>query len=101
MHSLGTDGPHISPRLSAAFPCIPRFTEAHRRLLDQNDHGVIATKRSDGRPRQSVVYCARDGERLLISTTKEKREMKVEDDERRANRRQRVRHESWARSSPT
>jgi PPOX class probable F420-dependent enzyme len=44
------------------------LTEAQRRLLDENDHGVIATQRPDGRPRQSVVYYARDGERLLIST---------------------------------
>jgi PPOX class probable F420-dependent enzyme len=44
------------------------LTEAQRRLLDENDHGGIATQRPDGRPRQSVVYYARDGERLLIST---------------------------------
>ena len=30
--------------------------------------GVLATTRADGRPRQSVVYYVRDGDRLLIST---------------------------------
>jgi PPOX class probable F420-dependent enzyme len=44
------------------------LTPAHARLLDENDHGVIATLGRDGYPRQSVVYYARDGERLLIST---------------------------------
>jgi hypothetical protein len=29
---------------------------------------VLATIASNGRPRQSVVYYARNGERLLIST---------------------------------
>lgn len=44
------------------------LSEAQRRLLDENDHGVIATQGRDGHPRQSVVYYVRDGERLLIST---------------------------------
>jgi PPOX class probable F420-dependent enzyme len=44
------------------------LTDAQRRLLDNNDHGVVATQGRDGRPRQSVVYYVRDGERLLIST---------------------------------
>ena len=44
------------------------LTAAQRRLLDENDHGVIATQRQDGLPRQSVVYYVRDGKRLLIST---------------------------------
>jgi PPOX class probable F420-dependent enzyme len=44
------------------------LTETHRRLLDENDHGVVATQSPEGRPRQSVVYYARDGERLLVST---------------------------------
>ena len=30
--------------------------------------GVLATLAPDGQPRQSLVYYARDGERLLIST---------------------------------
>jgi PPOX class probable F420-dependent enzyme len=37
-------------------------------LLDSQRVGVLATAAADGRPRQSVVYYARDGERLLIST---------------------------------
>lgn len=44
------------------------LTPAQTRLLDANDHGVIATRGRDGYPRQSVVYYARDGERLLVST---------------------------------
>jgi Pyridoxamine 5'-phosphate oxidase len=43
-------------------------TPAQTRLLDLNDHGVIATLGRDAYPRQSVVYYARDGERLLVST---------------------------------
>ena len=30
--------------------------------------GVLATLAADGRPRQSLVYFAREGDRLLIST---------------------------------
>jgi PPOX class probable F420-dependent enzyme len=48
------------------------LTGAQRHLLDDNDHGVIATQGRDGRPRQSVVYYVRDGERLLISTLAER-----------------------------
>jgi PPOX class probable F420-dependent enzyme len=44
------------------------LSEPQRRLLDENDHGVIATQGPDARPRQSVVYYVRDGERLLVST---------------------------------
>lgn len=44
------------------------LTPAQTRLLDENDHGVIATLGRDGYPRQSVVYYARDDERLLLST---------------------------------
>jgi PPOX class probable F420-dependent enzyme len=39
-----------------------------RKLLDAHRVGVLATTAADGRPRQSVVYYARDGDRLLIST---------------------------------
>jgi PPOX class probable F420-dependent enzyme len=39
-----------------------------RDFLDANRVGVLATVAGDGRPRQSVVYYARDGDRLLIST---------------------------------
>lgn len=37
-------------------------------LLDANPVGVLATLSPGGRPRQSLVYFVRDGERLLIST---------------------------------
>lgn len=37
-------------------------------FLDANPVGVLATTAADGRPRQSLVYFVRDGNRLLIST---------------------------------
>ena len=39
-----------------------------RDFLDANRVGVLATAAPDGRPRQSLVYYARDGDRLLVST---------------------------------
>jgi len=39
-----------------------------REFLDANRVGVLATIASDGTPRQSVVYYARENGRLLIST---------------------------------
>jgi PPOX class probable F420-dependent enzyme len=39
-----------------------------RDFLDDHRVAVLATIASDGRPRQSVVYYARDGDRLLVST---------------------------------
>jgi PPOX class probable F420-dependent enzyme len=39
-----------------------------RDFLDANPVGVLATLPANGRPRQSLVYCARDGDRLLVST---------------------------------
>jgi PPOX class probable F420-dependent enzyme len=36
-------------------------------FLDSETVGVLATQGPDGRPRQSVVYYARDRDRLLIS----------------------------------
>lgn len=44
------------------------LTDEVRDFLDSQRVGVLATVAEDGRPRQSVVYFARDGERLLIST---------------------------------
>jgi len=41
---------------------------AAAKLLDRVTVGTLATAASDGRPRQSLVYFAREGERLLIST---------------------------------
>jgi PPOX class probable F420-dependent enzyme len=46
-------------------------------FLDGHRAGVLATKSAKGRPRQSVVYYARDGERLLIST--ESKRLKARD----------------------
>lgn len=39
-----------------------------RKLLDSHRVGVLATADEEGRPRQSVVYYVRDGDRLLVST---------------------------------
>lgn len=39
-----------------------------RDFLDRQPSGVLATTRPDGTPRQSVIYFALDGDRLLIST---------------------------------
>jgi PPOX class probable F420-dependent enzyme len=39
-----------------------------REFLDENPVGVLATLASTGKPRQSLVYFAREGDRLLIST---------------------------------
>lgn len=44
------------------------LTDELREFLDANRVGVLATLAPDGRPRQSLVYFARDGERLLTST---------------------------------
>jgi PPOX class probable F420-dependent enzyme len=37
-------------------------------FLDQVPVGVLATVRTDGKPRQSTVYFLREGDRILIST---------------------------------
>jgi PPOX class probable F420-dependent enzyme len=39
-----------------------------RRFLDGQPVGVLATRPAEGNPRQSLVYFAREGERLVIST---------------------------------
>lgn len=44
------------------------LTDNLRGFLDAHSVGVIATVAADGLPRQSVVYYARDGGRLLVST---------------------------------
>jgi PPOX class probable F420-dependent enzyme len=44
------------------------MTDPLREFLDAHPVGVLATASADGRPRQSLVYFARRGERLLIST---------------------------------
>jgi PPOX class probable F420-dependent enzyme len=45
-----------------------QLSDQLRALLDANTVGVLATVAPDGTPRQSLVYFARDDERLLIST---------------------------------
>lgn len=44
------------------------LTDPLGEFLDAQQVGVLATASPDGRPRQSLVYFARDGERLLVST---------------------------------
>ena len=44
------------------------LTPELREFLDANRVGVLATVTRDGKPRQSLVYYARDGDRLLLST---------------------------------
>jgi len=44
------------------------LSEELREFLDSSPVGVLATPASDGKPRQSLVYFAHEGERLLIST---------------------------------
>ena len=53
------------------------LTDELRDFLDAHRIGVLATIAGDGKPRQSVVYYARDGERLLIST--ESKRLKARD----------------------
>jgi PPOX class probable F420-dependent enzyme len=53
-------------------------------FLDRHPVGVLATPAPDGRPRQSLVYFARDGDRLLISTLADR--LKARD----------VRRDGWA-----
>ena len=44
------------------------LTPELREFLDANRVGVLATAAADARPRQSLVYFARDADRLVIST---------------------------------
>jgi len=52
------------------------LTPELRGFLDTVQVGVLATSAQDGRPRQSVVYFARDGDDLLISTLGARRKAK-------------------------
>jgi PPOX class probable F420-dependent enzyme len=47
---------------------VDELTPELRRFLDSNRVGVLATRAEGGWPRQSLVYYARDADRLLIST---------------------------------
>jgi PPOX class probable F420-dependent enzyme len=53
------------------------LTDELRDFIDAHRIGVLATIAGDGMPRQSVVYYAHDGERLLIST--ESKRLKARD----------------------
>ena len=53
-------------------------------FLDANGVGVMATAAASGRPRQSLVYYVRDGDRLLVSTLADR--LKAQD----------VRRSGWA-----
>jgi PPOX class probable F420-dependent enzyme len=59
---------------------VGQLTPELREFLDSNRVGVLATRSKTGWPRQSLVYYARDGDRLLIST--EAQRLKAKDVER-------------------
>jgi PPOX class probable F420-dependent enzyme len=56
------------------------LTAGLREFLDGHRVGVLATAAEDGRPRQSLVYYARDGEHLMLSTLAQR--LKANDVER-------------------
>jgi len=56
------------------------LSEELREFLDSNPVGVLATLASDGKPRQSLVYFAVEGDRLTISTLADR--LKVRDTRR-------------------
>ena len=56
------------------------LTAELREFLDAHRVGVLATTAEDGRPRQSLVYYARDGEHLVLSTLAQR--LKAKDVER-------------------
>ena len=49
------------------------FPEAVLAILDAPEFATLATIQPDGQPQLSVVWCARDGEDLLISTVQGRR----------------------------
>jgi PPOX class probable F420-dependent enzyme len=55
---------------------VGELTPELRDFLDSNRVGVLATSAEEGRPRQSLVYYARDGERILISTLAQRQKAK-------------------------
>jgi PPOX class probable F420-dependent enzyme len=59
----------------------PHLTAELVELLDSNKLGTLATVGQDGLPRLSVVYYANRGERIFISTLRER--VKAKDIERR------------------
>jgi PPOX class probable F420-dependent enzyme len=52
------------------------LTAELRDFLDAQPVGVLATAAEDGRPRQSLVYYARDGDDLVLSTLGQRRKAK-------------------------
>ena len=44
------------------------LTNELSRFLDGQPVGVLATRSAEGNPRQSLVYFAREGDRLVVST---------------------------------
>src|SRR5690242_11365107 len=48
------------------------LTPELREFLDAHAVGVLATAGGDGSPRQSLVYFVREGDRLLISTLRDR-----------------------------
>ena len=49
------------------------FPEAVLSILDAPEFATLATIQPDGQPQLSVVWCARDGDDLLISTVQGRR----------------------------
>ena len=49
------------------------FPEAVLTILDAPEFATLATIQPDGQPQLSVVWCARDGDDLLISTVQGRR----------------------------
>ncbi|MGC5168650.1 PPOX class F420-dependent oxidoreductase [Luteimicrobium sp. DT211] len=51
----------------------PTLPDDAKALLDAPEHAVIATIDPDGRPQLSVVWVARDGDDVLVSTVRGRR----------------------------
>jgi general stress protein 26 len=54
----------------------PPLTAELAELLDSNKLGTLATVGEDGLPRLSVVYYANRGERIFISTLRDRKKAK-------------------------
>jgi hypothetical protein len=59
---------------------VGELTQELREFLDSNRVGVLATRSKSDWPRQSLVYYAREGDHLVISTEAER--LKAKDVER-------------------
>ena len=70
------------------------WSGAARRLLDEPNPAVLATVNPDGSPQTSVVWLARDGDQLLVSTEAGRRK------ERNVRRDPRVSLTVWDRNDP-